>query len=97
MKATCILLAALLLLSGAAVATSDWVERVRAVVPASITLTDVEETDAYVTLAGQAKSNSDIAGLMRAIQAADLGSPELQQVKRNGDMSDFVLRVKAPR
>lgn len=78
-------------------AASDWVERIREIVPASITLTDVEETDGYVTLAGQAKSNSDIAGLMRAIQAADRGSPELQQVKRNGEMQEFVLRVKAPR
>lgn len=96
MKSIGILLAPLLLASGAAVAASDWVERIREVVPASITLTEVEETDGYVTLAGRAKSNSDIAGLMRAIEAADRGSPVLQQVKRNGETQEFVLRVKAP-
>lgn len=97
MKLTHTLLIALLLICGSSKAASDWVERIGAVVPGNITLTDIEESEGYLRLVGQAKSNADISVLMRAIDAADLGSPQLERIKRNGDMSGFVLRVKAQR
>ncbi len=92
-----ILLVALMLTCGSAKAASEWAERIRAVVPGNISLTEVEETEGYVRMVGHAKSNADISALMRAIDAAGLGAPELQRIKRNGDMSSFVLRVKVQR
>ena len=73
---------------------SEWADRIKAIAPANIMLTEVVATDDYVTLTGEAKSSSDIAMLMRAIDAADLGSPNLQQAMRIGDVSEFTLGVK---
>ena len=97
MRLTHSLLIALLLVCGSAKAASDWVERIRTIVPGNITLTDIEETEGHLRMVGQAKSNADISVLMRAIHAADLGSPQLERIKRHADMSNFVLRVKAKR
>lgn len=97
MKLAHALLIALLLTCGSAKAASEWGERIGAVVPGNITLTEVEETEGYVKMVGQAKSNADISVLMRAIEAAGLGSPQLQRIKRNGDISSFILHVKAQR
>ena len=73
---------------------SEWADRIKEIAPANIRLTAVEATDVYVNLVGEAKSNSDVARLMRAIEQADLGTPDLQQVMRNGDTSEFILGVK---
>lgn len=87
----------LLLACGAVASASDWVDRISEVVPGNVKLTEVEETADYVRLRGQARNNADIAVLMRAIEAADLGSVELQQITRSGEVSEFLLRVKARR
>lgn len=76
---------------------SEWVEQIEAVVPANITLTDVTETEDQVSLQGRANSNTDISHLMRAIDSAKLGSPNLQSIKRDGGVSNFVLNVRAKR
>jgi len=73
---------------------SEWADRIKAIAPADITLTEIVATDDYVTLTGEARSSSDIAMLMRAIDAAELGSPNLQQAMRTGDVSEFTLGVK---
>lgn len=73
---------------------SEWADRIKAIAPETITLTEIVATDDYVTLTGEANSSSDIAMLMRAIDAAELGSPNLQQAMRIGDVSEFTLGVK---
>ena len=75
-------------------AQSEWDERIAAITPANIELTDVEETDGYITIKGTAKNNADISALMRAVQKSKLGDPDLQQIKRMNDMSHFILRIK---
>ena len=65
----------------------------KVIAPESIALTEIVATDDYVTLTGEANSSSDIAILMRAIDEANLGSPNLQQAMRVGDRSEFTLGV----
>ena len=86
-----------LALLATATSASGWVGDIKKVVPASIVLTEAEETAGFVNLKGTAKSNDAISALMRAIDQADLGSPQLQAIKRTDGVSEFVLRVKAPR
>ncbi len=76
---------------------SEWADRIREIAPANITLTEVVATSDYVNLVGEAKSNGDIAILMRAIDETNLGSPELQQATRVGDVSEFTLGVSVRR
>jgi hypothetical protein len=97
MKPNYFLLIALLLVCGAVTAASDWVNSISKVVPENITLTDIEETSDFLRIVGKANNNDDISALMRAIEQAGLGSPELQQINRNDGISVFVLRVKAKR
>ena len=67
------------------------------IAPESTTLTEIVATDDYVTLTGEARSTSDIAILMRAIDQAELGSTQLQQAMRIGDVSEFTLSVNVRR
>lgn len=97
MKSARILPTALLLLLGTTVSASDWAMRVEDVVPANITLTKVEEIDGAVIIVGQAKNNSDISALMRAVEKSELGDADLQQIKRTDEISTFTLLVKARR
>lgn len=97
MKLNRVLFIALLLFSATTFGASDWVERIGAVVPDNVTFVEVEETADYVNIVGTAKTNADISALMRAIAKADLGDPDLQKIKRNDGISDFVLRVRAKR
>ncbi len=76
---------------------SEWADRIKEIAPANITLTEVVATSDYVNLVGEAKSNGDIAILMRAIDETNLGSPELQQATRVGDVSEFTLGVSVRR
>lgn len=90
-------LAVSILVLGTAAAASGWPDRVRDVVPSGVTLTELEETPGSLRVTGHANGNADVAAFMRALLQADLGSPELQQVEREGDRSRFVLRIKAKR
>ena len=94
MKHIFILLTALLLLSPLVAAQSEWATRIGEITPANISLTDVEESDKYITLKGTAKSNTDISALMRAVQKSKLGDPQLEQITRKNDVSHFILRIK---
>jgi len=76
---------------------STWVNSIKDVVPSTITVTEITETTDFVNIVGRAKTNDAISALMRAIDQARLGSPQLQQVKRTDGISVFVLRVQAPR
>ncbi len=89
------LLAALLLLSTFVFAASDWVNRIVEIIPVSVTLTDVQEKPDFLQIIGHACDNSDISSLLRAIDKADLGSPNLQKVERKNGISYFVLRVNS--
>ena len=80
-----------------AMAESDWAKGIRKSAPANVTLTAVNETRAYVEIEGFADSNQDISRLMQSISKNGLGFPELQQIKRNREVSVFVLHVKPPR
>lgn len=86
-----------LALSNATFAASEWEEQIRKVVPANITLTDVEKKPTHLRIVGQAKDNADISKLMRAIDQANLGSPELEMIRRADDMSNFVLNIQPTR
>ena len=88
---------ALLFVFATAAVASDWADQIRAVVPANVTLTEVTEVDDYVNLVGKANDNADISALMRAIDRARLGSPNLERIVRNNNVSEFTLRVKARR
>ena len=76
---------------------SEWAARIKEIAPADIRLKEVEASDDYAILIGEAKSTSAIALLMRSIDEADLGAPELQQATRNGEISEFTLRVRIRR
>lgn len=76
---------------------TEWAGRIKEIAPESITLTEIVATDDYVTLTGEAQSTSDIAILMRAIDQAELGSTQLQQAMRVGDVSEFTLGVNVRR
>ena len=76
---------------------TEWADRIREIAPANITLKEVAATADYVSLVGEAKSTSDIAILMRAIDQAELGSTQLQQAMRVGDVPEFTLGVNVRR
>lgn len=86
-----------LVVAAASADASDWADRVRELSPDGVTITQVEETPDALRLVGRARTNADVAALMRAIGAADLGTPELQMVRPEGDVRHFVLVVKAAR
>ena len=94
MKNILILMTALLMLSPLVAAPSEWADRIGEIVPANISLTDLEESDRYITLKGTAKSNTDISALMRAVQKSKLGDPQLEKITRKNDVSHFILRIK---
>jgi Tfp pilus assembly protein PilN len=78
-------------------AEADWANEIRAVLPPNIILTDIREESDHLYIAGEAKENSDISNLMRAITQADLGSPELEVIRIKDGKRTFVLRVKVNR
>jgi len=88
------LLTALILLSPLVAAQSEWAARISGILPANVSLTNVEESDRYITITGTAKDNSDISALMRAVQNSKLGDPQLEQIKRTNNVSHFILRIK---
>ena len=69
-------------------------DRISALRTDGVQIESIEEHDGYVDLSGTASDNPRIAALMRAIDAADIGSPQLQVVMREGNVSRFELRVR---
>ncbi len=72
----------------------DWDAQLRELAPSGVVLTEIETTDGVVRLVGEARGADKVAALMRAIDRSDLGSPELVKMKRSGELSNFVLRIR---
>ncbi len=79
--------------SNTTLSASEWEVQIRKVVPANIELTEVERKSTHLRVVGKAKENADVTRLMRAIDRADLGSPQLENIQRKDDMSSFVLNI----
>ena len=73
---------------------SETVDQIRALVSSSITLHSIEEKSGYVELSGTAPDNTEIAALMRAVDDARLGDPQLESIMRENGVSLFQLRVR---
>ena len=88
------LVVAVALLVACCAHASESVDQIRALVPDGITLQSIEESDSYIEIFGTAVSNQEISALMRAVDEARLGDPELESIKREGGASRFHLRVR---
>lgn len=75
------------------VSASELTDRVEALVPASVAVLSIQESDGHIELSGLAHSNDEISALMRAIDRAQLGDPELDSIRRESGMSRFQLRI----
>lgn len=91
------LVVAITLLLACCAHASESVDQIRALVPDGITPQSIEESDRYIEILGTAVSNQEISALMRAVNEARLGDPELESIKREGRASQFHLRVRLRR
>lgn len=73
---------------------SESADEIRALVPSSITVESIQESDGYVDVSGIAPDNVEISALMRAVNQSRLGDPELESIKREDGVSRFHLRVR---
>ena len=96
MSKTIAALALLLATQGVLLADSHWSTLVRDVAPASIEITALEEKDDAIVIEGKAPSNPDVAAYLKILDDK-IGSPELQYVKRDGNISLFSIKVKKPK
>ena len=94
MKRALIVITALILASSPVTAETEWADRIDEITPANVSLTEVSESEKYITIKGTAKSNIDISALMRAIEKSGLGEPILEQIQKIDDASHFTLRIK---
>lgn len=72
---------------------TEMTDQIRAVIPDSITVQTIDERDGYVELNGIAATNQEISVLMRAVDQAGLGDPQLDSVRRASGVSLFRLRI----
>ena len=73
---------------------SDLTEQVKAVTPANIELTSVEEEEAdTVLIKGKASENADIAAYLRVLDT-EFGLPDLESIQRKDNVSNFVITLK---
>lgn len=75
------------------VLASELTDRIRAVIPDRITVQSIDEHDAYVEINGTAAANQEISALMRAVDQAGLGDPQLESIRRENGVSRFQVRV----
>jgi hypothetical protein len=73
---------------------SESSDKLRTLVPGTITVESIQERDGYLDLTGVAPDNAEISALMRAIGQSRLGDPRLENINREGDVSRFHLRVR---
>ncbi len=93
MKRTSALLALWLSLAIPALADTDWEKRVRQLAPDAIEIETVERKGEELIVRGKAASNPDISHYLRSLQKS-VGTPSLDYVKREDDLSHFSLRVR---
>lgn len=62
-------------------------------VPTGVTIASIGPDGDGLEIRGTASANSDVAALMRYLDK-EIGSPELQSLQRENNVSTFVLRVK---
>lgn len=93
MRAAKWLLTIVTLIFALQVHASESTDRIRAVIPDGITVQSIDERDGYVEVNGTAATNQEISVLMRAVDQAGLGDPQLEYVRRENGVSRFRVRI----